>query len=94
MLANSAGISYLVECYWPGINDQVLATAARRIEAAAAQLRRAGADVWFLGSILMPADETVFCLFQGNEPAIRAVSRRASIPVERVIESRWLEGSR
>jgi Protein of unknown function (DUF4242) len=94
MLANGAGRSYLVECYWPGINDQVLATAARRIEAAATRLRRTGADVWFLGSILMPADETVFCLFHGNESAIRAVARRASIPVERVIEARWLDGTR
>jgi hypothetical protein len=92
MLANSAGRSHLVECYWPGINDQVLATAARRIEAAATRLRRTGPDVWFLGSILMPADETVFCLFHGNEPAIRAVSQRASIPSERVIEWRWLGG--
>jgi hypothetical protein len=92
MLANSVGSSYLVECYWPGINDQELATAARRIEAAATQLRHAGADVWFLGSILMPSDETVFSLFHGNEPSIRAVSQRACIPIERVIEWRWLDG--
>jgi hypothetical protein len=91
MPADGTSSSYLVECYWPGINDQDLAIAARRIEAAATQLRRAGADVWFLGSILMPADETVFCLFHGNEPAIRAVGQRASIPIERVVESRWLD---
>lgn len=92
MLANRAGNSYLVECYWPGINDQELTTAARRIEAAATQLRCAGANVWFVGSILMPADETVFCLFHGNEPEIRAVSLHASIPIERVVEWRWSDG--
>jgi hypothetical protein len=90
MLADSVS-SYLVECYWPGIDDQELATATRRIEAAATQLRHASAHVWFLGSILMPADETVFCLFHGNEPAIRAVTQRASIPIERVVEWRWFD---
>ena len=41
----------------------------------------------FLGSILVPADETVFCLFEGVESDVRSVSAQAEVPFERVLES-------
>jgi hypothetical protein len=84
--------SYLAECYWPGVSEQKLAAAARRAREAASELRREGAEVDFLGSILIPADETVFCLFEGREADVRAVSERAGIPFERVLESLRIDG--
>jgi hypothetical protein len=35
----------------------------------------------------VPADETVFCLFDGAEADVRAVSEQAGVPFERVLES-------
>lgn len=46
----------------------------------------------FLGSILVPADETVFCLFNGSEADVRAVNERAGVPFERVLESLRIDG--
>ena len=84
---------YLVECYWPGVTEQAVADAARRAVQAAAEIRRQGHDVDFLTAILVPADETVFCLFEGHEAAVRAASQRAGVPVERVLESVRVDGN-
>jgi hypothetical protein len=85
---------YLVECYWPGVTEQAVADAAHRAVQAAAEIRRQGHDVDFLTAILVPADETIFCLFEGQEAAVRTASDRAGIPVERVLESVRVDGTR
>jgi hypothetical protein len=77
--------SLLVECYWPGVNEALLLEAARRTRQASLEL-----DVEFLGAILVPEDETVFGLFEGREPEIRAASTRGGLPFERVLESLWI----
>jgi hypothetical protein len=87
MTGADADLTYLVECYWPGISDARLTAAAERIHKAVSELRLEGGDVTFLESILVPADETVFCLFRGTERDVRAVSRRAALPFERVVAS-------
>ena len=87
MSAGDSSRAYLVECYWPGVNEEKLATAARRAHEAAVELGTSGRDVEFLGSILVPADETVFCLFEGAEADVRAASEQAGMPFERVLES-------
>jgi hypothetical protein len=79
--------SYLVECYWPGVSEDTLVRTARRARKAASELRRQGGDVALLSSILVPADETVFCLFEGCEADVRAASVQAGVPFERVLES-------
>jgi hypothetical protein len=84
--------SYLVECYWPGVSEELLVAAARRARRAAAQLRRLGGDVDFVSSILVPADETVFCLFSGCEKDVRAATKQAGVPFERVLESLRIDG--
>jgi hypothetical protein len=80
--------THLVECFWPGVDECKLASAVDRTRAAALQLRREGHDIEFRGSILVYADETVFCLFEGREPDVRAASERAGLPFERVLEAR------
>jgi hypothetical protein len=84
--------SYLVECYWPGVDEDKLAAVVRRALAAASDLRNSGRRVYFVGSILVPADETVFCLFDGAEEDVRAVSERAEVPFERVLLSLRIDG--
>jgi hypothetical protein len=68
---------YLVECYWPGVSERKLAAAMERAQAAVADVCRAGRPVDLVGSILVPADETVFCLFDGSEDDVRAASAQA-----------------
>ena len=87
---SSAG--YLVECYWPDVSEERLASAVHLVRKAASDRRRRGGTVEFLGSILVPVDETVFCLFEGTENDVRAVSELAGVPFERVLESLRLEG--
>jgi len=74
--------SYLVECYWPGVNERLLLEAADRTRQAGLDL-----DVEFLGAILVPEDETVFGLFEGREAGVRAASARGGLPFERVLEA-------
>ncbi len=93
MAGDGRAKSYLVECYWPGISAEQLAAAARRAQQAAVDLRRQGRALRFLGSILVPADEIVFCLFDGAEADVRTVSEQAGVPYERVLESVRIDGS-
>ena len=92
MSRSEASRSYLVECDWPGVNEEKLAAAVRRAQAAASKLRRSGREVDFHGSILVPTDETVFCLFDGAEEDVRAVSEQADMPFERVLASLRIGG--
>jgi hypothetical protein len=78
---------YLVECYWPGVSERKVREVVARAQAAAAELRDSRRPIEFLGSILVPADETVFCLFEGAEEDVRAVSEQAGVPFERVLAS-------
>jgi hypothetical protein len=84
---------YLVECYWPGVTEHKLSAAAHRARVSALELQRQGRILEFLGSILVPADETVFCFFHGVED-IRSVSADAGLPFERLLESVRIDGSR
>jgi hypothetical protein len=44
-------------------------------------------------SILVPLDETVFCLLDGREADVRAVSEEAGVPFERILESLQIDGN-
>jgi hypothetical protein len=87
MSASGDRKSYLVECYWPGVSVEKLVDALRRIRETQSRLQGHGADVELLGSILVPVDETVFCLFDGREADVRAVNEQAGFLFERVLES-------
>ena len=82
---------YVVECYWPGVTEEVLAETLARTRAAALQLRHEGRSVELRGTILLRNDETVFCLFDGDERDVRAAGELGGMPLERVLESVWLE---
>ena len=92
MSSGNRGRRYLVECYWPGVDREQVAVAAHRAPAAASELRGSGRKVEFLGAILVPTDETVFCLFEGRKADVRAVCEQAEVPFERVLESLWIDG--
>lgn len=83
--------SYLVECYWPGVDEAKLSEAVQRAQAVVS-LGGAGRRVEFVAAILVPADETVFCLFDGAEEDVRSVSEEAGVPFERVLASLRIDG--
>ena len=82
-----ASRTYLVECYWPSVTERQHEAAAGRASVAVGEARRRGRRLEFLGSILIPAEETVFCLFAGCEEDVRVASQRAGLPFERLLES-------
>jgi hypothetical protein len=89
-MSSPARRSYLGEYYWPGVSDEALAEMIVRACAATAELRRLGKRVDLRGTILVRIDETIFCLFDGDEPDVRAAAELAGIAFERVLESVWI----
>ena len=72
---------FLVERYWPGIDDASLDAALRRLESAS---RTIGA-IEHLGSLLVEVDQVVFSVMRaGSETLLREVNERAHMPVDRV----------
>ena len=78
--------SYVAECFWAGVSKSSVRDLDERADASVAELSRRGADVRYLGSIFMPADEIVLCLFEGSVDAVRQAIELAQIPFERVVE--------
>ena len=73
----------IAECLLPGLT---LATAAELTARITAEITgRPQPGVVFLGSLLMPGDEVLLCLFAGPEAEVRAVSERAGLPFERIL---------
>jgi hypothetical protein len=51
-------------------------------------MRREGTSVRYVQSVLVPEEESVFCLFEGpSAEAVATLNRRAGVPVERVSEA-------
>lgn len=76
---------FIAECFWPGVNEHDLSLLDERAAASTDALRRAGADVRYLGSILMPTDEVVLFRFEGDPDAVRNAAEQAQIPFERIL---------
>jgi hypothetical protein len=80
------GAAYVAECFWPGVSERDLSALDDRTQARVAELRRAGANVHYRGSLLLRADEVVLCRFEGDADAVRAAAELAAIPFERILE--------
>jgi len=78
---------YIVECFWPGVDETAVRALDLRAAEAAAELTRDGMPVRYLGSILMLEDEVVLCLFDGTPASVRTAAEQAEIPFERVLEA-------
>jgi hypothetical protein len=79
----------MVEAYEP--NPIAIALRAEVVEAlrrAAEEVSTDGAPVRYLRSILVPADETCFHLFEApSEAAVRAAAVRADVVCTRIVEA-------
>jgi hypothetical protein len=77
--------SYLVERYLPGMSEAELRAALARADAMCAELRTAGIEIRYLGSIFLPLEEACFCRFDGDRPhAVEEVNQRAHLAFARI----------
>jgi hypothetical protein len=80
--------AYVAECYWLGITRAKLADAVIKAEAAAHELSRPDEPLRITGSLLIPSDETAFLFIDaGSIESAQAVSKRAGVPFERIVEA-------
>jgi len=85
------GLWQVAECLVPGMTTAVAEAMTERVRSALASDPRRH-RVSFLGSLLMPEDEVLLCLFAGSEIEVRAISERAGLPFERIIGCLGLGG--
>lgn len=86
---------FVGESYPVGISRDNLTAAIRRGRRVAEQMRGEGRQIRFVKSTLMPADDTLMCLFDATSAdLVIELSRRAELPIERVIEAVELAAGR
>ena len=78
-------VSFVAECFWTGVTEQDVRALDERIHATIADLGLNGEHVRYSGSILMPTDEVVLCLFEGTEDLVLLAAQRAGVPFERIV---------
>jgi hypothetical protein len=77
--------TFLVECYWPGIESDCLRASERvsRLVGEQDPADRSGG-----GCILLPSDRLALFLLQApSEVEVEALGRRAGMPLHRVVEA-------
>ncbi len=80
-------MTFMAECFWPGVTPQKVADAGERVRQAAAAINSEGRFARYVGSILVPADEIALCLFEATSMgAASEIDRQAAIPSERILE--------
>jgi hypothetical protein len=83
---------FLAELYLSHPDSTELCAAAGRARTAADQLNSEGVRIRYLRALFLGEDETCFHLYDASTPeAVFEASRRAAIPVERVVEVRDIE---
>ena len=80
-------LSFVAECFWPGVRETDLRQLDERAQAAAAAVSDTGEEVRYLGAILLREDEVVLCRFEGGAVAVRRAAEEAAIPFERILET-------
>ncbi len=77
--------AYLVERYLPGLSESDVRAALSRAEAACAELRAAGTEIRYRGSIFLALEEACFCRFDSDRAeAVAEVNQRAQLAFARI----------
>ena len=83
--------SYVAECFWPGVTRCKLEALDGRASLSARRTSGTAEVVRYIGSMLMPDDEVVFCFFEGpSADAVAGAARSARIPYARIVVSTGL----
>jgi hypothetical protein len=72
----------IAECLLPGITPAIAEALGNQVRA---ELARSRSPVSFIGSLLMPEDEVLLCLFAGPLAEVRVASEGAGLPFERIL---------
>jgi hypothetical protein len=80
-------MTFMAECFWPGVTAQKVADAGERLRHAAQAIVSDDGPARYLGSLLVPSDEIALCLFEAASIDVATeVNRRAAVPSERILE--------
>lgn len=83
--------TFLVERYWPGVTRPTLDAAVARLRDGLSDAPVDGVPVSHVASLLVEADEVVFCLFTAaSRKDVEMVNKRADFPFDRIVEGTWL----
>jgi hypothetical protein len=76
---------FMVESYPVGVTAEELTAASDRAAEVTDKLRLEGIDVWLIESTLVPAEESLFCIFEApSREVVEQVVSRSGIPLDRV----------
>ncbi len=73
----------VAECLWPGVTAALLCDLEERVRHECSWL---GRPAQYLGSILIPQDEVVFCIFRGRLEEVRQAAQAAGVPYDRLLD--------
>ena len=77
--------TFLVERYWPEIDEVRARALASTLEHAARAMTAEGVAIEHIGSILMPRDRVVFSLIAAaDEASARQLTARVGAPADRI----------
>jgi hypothetical protein len=87
--SENAGLShFLAERYVSAANPELAHLDAARASAASQEQAEQGTAVRYLGSTLIPSDETCFSLFEAQSAEdVRRLLERAALPYDRIVEA-------
>jgi hypothetical protein len=79
---------YLVEHYWPGTTAERCRATAELVRTTAEAMARGGTPIRWLHSIIVPADEAAFCVFDaGSLDLVEQVYARAGVRFDRIVDA-------
>ena len=84
-MANRVRTSYAAECFWPGVRDDDLSDADRRVRDCVLVVGPESGPVRYLGWRLAIDDEVVWFEFEGPIATVRRVADQAEIPLGRIL---------
>jgi hypothetical protein len=80
--------TFLVERYWPGVEEESMRVGEVRLRSVVARLEREGNPVRYLRSLIVPADGVVFSLFVGRSAVdVAEANRQAEVPFDRIVRA-------
>jgi hypothetical protein len=80
-------MTFMAECFWPGVTAQRVADAGERVRQASQAISYDDGFARYLGSILVPTDEiALFLLEAASIDAATELAQQAAIPSERILE--------
>ena len=90
MVSDGGLTTYVVERYWPGVTEELLADALARVTEASKRLH---GRLDHLESVLIPDEEFVFSVFAASSvDHVREANRMGHAPFERVVQATVLPG--